>query len=50
MWPNPQFPADLDTFTEELLNGKLHIVCIDSCVRGFRVEKMFLNYEMKYLW
>ena len=22
MWPNPQFPADLFTFTEEILNGK----------------------------
>ena len=24
MSPNPQFPADLVTFTEEILNGKLH--------------------------
>ena len=24
MWPNPQFPADLVTFTEEIRNGKLH--------------------------
>ena len=24
MWPNPQFPANLVTFTEEILNGKLH--------------------------
>ena len=24
MRPNPQFPADLVTFTEESLNGKLH--------------------------
>ena len=23
MWQNPQFPADLATFTEEILNGKL---------------------------
>ena len=23
MWPNPQFPADLVTFTEDILNGKL---------------------------
>ena len=22
MWPNPQFPANLITFTEEILNGK----------------------------
>ena len=24
MWPNPQFPVDLITFTEEILNGKIH--------------------------
>ena len=24
MWPNPQFPSDLVTFTEEILNEKLH--------------------------
>ena len=40
MWPNPQFPADLVTFTEEILNGKLHfggknlsIVRVDDQVR-----------------
>ena len=27
MWPNPQFPADLVTFTEEICNGKLHFLC-----------------------
>ena len=27
MWPNPQFPADLSTFTEEILNGKLNFLC-----------------------
>ena len=26
MWPNPQFPADLITFTGEILNGKLHFL------------------------
>ena len=30
MWPNPQFPADLVTFTEEILNGKPHFLCIVS--------------------
>ena len=30
MWPNPQFPADLVTITEEILNGKLHILCSTS--------------------
>ena len=27
MWTNPQFPADLVTFTEEILNGKFHFLC-----------------------
>ena len=27
MWPNPQVPADLVTFTEEILNEKLHFLC-----------------------
>ena len=26
MWPNLQFPAELDTFTEETLNEKLHFL------------------------
>ena len=26
MWPNPQ-SADLVTFNEEILNGKLHFLC-----------------------
>ena len=29
MRPNPQFPADLVTFTEEILYGKLHFLCCD---------------------
>ena len=27
MWPNPQEIVDLITFTEEILNGKLHFLC-----------------------
>ena len=27
MWRNPQFPEDLVTFNEEILNGKLHFLC-----------------------
>ena len=26
MWPNPQFPVDLVTFTSEIHNGKLHFL------------------------
>ena len=28
MWPNPQFPVDLVTFTEEILHGKLHFCAV----------------------
>ena len=30
MWPNPLFPADLVTFTEENLNGKLHFWAVNG--------------------
>ena len=30
MRPNPQETADLVTFTEEILNGKLHFLCSDE--------------------
>ena len=30
MGPNPQETADLVTFTEEILNGKLHFLCSDK--------------------
>ena len=39
MWPNLKFPADLVTFTEEILNGKLLFLCH---VR-IRVLKIFRN-------
>ena len=29
MWPNPQETADLVTLTEEILNRKLHFLCIE---------------------
>ena len=29
MWPNPQEAAHLVTFTEEILNEKLHFLCSD---------------------
>ena len=32
MWPNPPFPADLVTFTEEILNGKLHFLCSKTLI------------------
>ena len=32
MWSNPLETADLVTFTEEILNGKLHFLCIKNSV------------------
>ena len=32
MWPNPQETADLVTFAEEILNGKLHFLCSEEIV------------------
>ena len=29
MWLNLQFPADMVTFPEEIVNGKLHFLCGD---------------------
>ena len=31
MLPNPQFPADLVKFTEEILDGKLPFLCSNMC-------------------
>ena len=30
MWQNPQETADLITFTEEILNGKLYFLCSET--------------------
>ena len=35
-----KFPADLVTFTEEILNGKLHFLCI---VKKRRSQKIFVR-------
>ena len=54
MWPNPQFPADLVTFTEEKLNGKLLFLCSGSwskhSMRRFVVcfLSIFDGYSQKF--
>ena len=59
MWPNPQETADLVTFTEEILNGKLHFLCsiIARDVFGFLLniyDEAFslkgVNYFCKNVW
>ena len=34
MWSNPQFPADLVTFTEEILNRNFHFLCSEGDAQG----------------
>ena len=46
MWPNSQFPADLVTFTEEILNGKLNFsgsVVRVECTMGNYYYIIFKN-------
>ena len=37
MWPNPLETADMVTFTEEILNGKLHFCKVRSTERYFEI-------------
>ena len=48
MWPNPQFPADLVTFTEEILNGELHILCSFTSKIGNILSETLWTYGSKY--
>ena len=36
MRPNPQFPADLAAFAEEILDEKLYFLCSASCVKQLK--------------
>ena len=42
MRPNLQFPADLVTLTEEILNGKLHFLCSELSYIGAQ-ERLFFD-------
>ena len=51
MWPNPQETADLVTFTEEILNGKLHFLCSDNInssihILHVRLYPRFFNFSI----
>ena len=43
MWPYPQFAVDLVTFTEEILNKKLHFLC--SVWRVQNVDRILIYYK-----
>ena len=55
MWPNPQFPVDLVTFTDEIRNGKLHILrsvinwflrCFVETYVACKFRKCMQNYKI----
>ena len=46
MRPNPQFPVDLVTFIEEILNGKFHI--FGQRYNYFTWTKTFFNISQKW--
>ena len=53
MWPDPQFSADLVTFTEKIFNEKLHFLCsvekiqwlvkwfLYECRPGFSIQSCY---------
>ena len=52
MWANPQKTADSVTLTEEILNGKLHFLCIEVSLvlmvqsfQGIENETVKLGYS-----
>ena len=44
MRPNPQFPADLVTFTEEIVKGKLHFLHMVKVYLGIYQRSMVQVY------
>ena len=58
MWPNPQFPVDLVTFTEEIRIGKVNFLCslespcsLFNSLRGFcSSAKVDRNFCSSSLW
>ena len=52
IWPNPQETANLVTFTEEILNGKLHFSCSNCCkldIHYWSSSKKIMKFHLLYL-
>ena len=50
MWPNPQFPPDLVTFTEEIPNGKLDFLCsVIAKFHAYRVSFDMITFLNSYV-
>ena len=50
MWPNPQFSADLATFTEEILNGKLYFLCYENMGEYIPVVNVITTKAVKEIF
>ena len=48
MGPDSLFPADLVTFTEEILNGKLHFLCVGFKAEAFGICDMSIYYILSW--
>ena len=44
MWPNPQFPTDLVTFTGEILDRKLHFCAVGMKQSQSLLTRLFLMH------
>ena len=49
MWPNREETADLVTFTEEILNGKLHFLCNACAMSDNKTLFIYGFHEMQKL-
>ena len=47
MSPNPEKTADLVTFTEEILDGKLHFLCRDTQMKRRCMIRILLSTQRK---
>ena len=45
MLPNPQIPAHLVTFAEEILNGKIHFLCSEMSFFFFLRKRAQKNHS-----
>ena len=48
MWSNPQLPADLVTFTEEILDRKLHSLCSGK-IRKDEYSKLYVTTQQTFV-
>ena len=45
MWSNLQETADLVTFTEEILNGKVHFLCTEFASDALAFDKSWKEFS-----